>query len=150
MLRLATRLLGSSTEAEDAVQEAFVTAWRTLPGFRGDASFGTWMYRVVTNRSLNLLRARRPATDLDSVPEPATPDPQSSPSRVAESHAATHALVEAMEGLSPEQRACWVLRDLHGLPYASIAATVGISRQAVRGRVYRARRYLTEAMGAWR
>ncbi|MDX3850002.1 RNA polymerase sigma factor [Streptomyces sp. AK02-01A] len=150
MLRLATRLLGSRTEAEDAVQDAFVNAWRKLPEFRGESAFSTWMYRIVTNRCLNQLRARHLATDLDSVPEPATPDPQSSPARVAESHAATHALAGAMAGLSPEQRACWVLRELYGLPYENIAEVVGISLQAVRGRVFRARRSLTEAMSAWR
>ncbi|MFI6697392.1 RNA polymerase sigma factor [Streptomyces sp. NPDC050509] len=150
MLQLATRLLGSRTEAEDAVQDAFVSAWRKLPEFRGASAFRTWMYRIVTNRCLNQLRARRPATDLDSVPEPAAPEHRSSPARVAESHAATRALAVAMAGLSPEQRACWVLRELHGMSYEDIAETVGISLQAVRGRVFRARRYLTEAMSAWR
>ncbi|MEV7091049.1 sigma-70 family RNA polymerase sigma factor [Streptomyces sp. NPDC093085] len=150
MLQLATRLLGSRTEAEDAVQDAFVSAWRKLPEFRGASAFRTWMYRITTNRCLNQLRARRPAADLDSVPEPAAPEHQSSPVRVAESHAATRALATAMAGLSPEQRACWVLRELHGMSYETIAETVGISLQAVRGRVFRARRYLTEAMSAWR
>ncbi|MFD5029131.1 RNA polymerase sigma factor [Streptomyces sp. NPDC058405] len=150
MLRLATRLLGSRTEAEDAVQEAFVKAWRKLPEFRGESAFRTWMYRIVTNRCLNQLRARHPATDLESVPEPAAPDPESSPVRVAESHAAGRELAAAMGGLSPEQRVCWVLRELHGMSYENIAETVGISLQAVRGRVFRARRYLTEAMSAWR
>ncbi|MFF5566932.1 RNA polymerase sigma factor [Streptomyces sp. NPDC012623] len=150
MLRLAARLLGDRTEAEDAVQDAFVNAWRKLPEFRGESAFRSWMYRIVTNRCLNRLRARRPATDLDSVPEPAAPEYRSSPARAAESHAATRALAVAMTGLSPEQRACWVLRELHGMSYENIAETVGISQQAVRGRVFRARRYLTEAMSAWR
>lgn len=55
-----------------------------------------------------------------------------------------------MAGLSPEQRACWVLREWHGMSYENIAEAVGISLVAVRGRVFRARRYLTEAMSAWR
>lgn len=150
LLRLATRLLGSRTDAEDAVQDAFVSAWRRIPEFRGDASFQTWMYRIVTNRCLNLLRARRPTQDLGSVPEPSAPEHASSPVRAAESTAAVEALTRAMAGLTPEQRACWVLRELHALPYEDIAEVVGISLQAVRGRVFRARRYLTEAMGAWR
>ncbi|WP_050513908.1 RNA polymerase sigma factor [Streptomyces capuensis] len=151
LLRLATRLLGSRTDAEDAVQDAFVSAWRRIPEFRGDAAFATWMYRIVTNRCLNLLRTRKPLTqDLGSVPEPTAPEHASSPVRAAESTAAVEALTRAMDGLTPEQRACWVLRELHGLPYEEIADVVGISHQAVRGRVFRARRYLTEAMGAWR
>lgn len=150
MLQLAIRLLGNRADAEDAVQDAFVSAWRKLPEFRREASFPTWLYRIVTNRCLNRLRARRPAADLDSVPERAAPEHETSPARAVESRAAVAALAEAMAGLSPEQRVCWVLREMQGLSYESIAETVGISLQAVRGRVFRARRYLTEAMSAWR
>ncbi|MGW5860772.1 RNA polymerase sigma factor [Streptomyces sp. NPDC055239] len=149
-LRLATRLLGSRQEAEDAVQESFVSAWRKLPEFRGDAQFGTWVYRIVTNRCLNVLRSRRPVVALDGLPEPPAPEHAFSPARAAEAHAAVEDLARAMEGLSPEQRVCWVLRELDGASYESIAETVGISPEAVRGRVFRARRYLTEAMAAWR
>ncbi|MFH8367921.1 RNA polymerase sigma factor [Streptomyces sp. NPDC018031] len=150
LLQLARRLLGNDGEAEDAVQEAFVSAWRRLPEFRGDAAFGTWMYRIVTNRCLNALRSRRRTQPLESVPEPAAPEHQSSPARAAESAASVHALATALAGLTPEQRACWVLRELHGLPYEDIAAAVGIGEPAVRGRIFRARRYLTEAMDTWR
>ncbi|MFJ7206587.1 RNA polymerase sigma factor [Streptomyces sp. NPDC098789] len=150
MLRLATRLLGSVSEAEDAVQEGFVSAWRGLPEFRGEAGFGTWIHRIVTNRCLNALRARRPVTDLDAVPEPAAPEHRASPARAAESRATAEALNVAMAGLSSEQRVCWVLREVEGVPYETIADTVGISQEAVRARVFRARRCLTEAMAAWR
>ncbi|MFD3682955.1 RNA polymerase sigma factor [Streptomyces sp. NPDC058613] len=150
MLRLAANLLGSRSEAEDAVQEAFVSAWRKLPEFRGDAGFGTWMHRIVTNRCLNTLRSRRPVADLDEVPEQPAPDHLNSPARAAESQAAVRALGEAMALLSPEQRACWVLREIETMPYETIAEMVGISQEAVRARVFRARRCLTEAMGAWR
>ncbi|GAB3665625.1 RNA polymerase sigma factor [Streptomyces sparsus] len=147
---LGMRMLGSRADAEDAVQEAFVSAWRRLPEFRGDAAFLTWMYRIVTNRCLNLLRARRPTEQLDAVGEPSAPDHGSSPARAAETTAAVKDLTEALARLSPEQRACWVLRELHGLGYREIAGVVGISEQAVRGRIFRVRRYLTEAMSAWR
>ncbi|MEU8777101.1 sigma-70 family RNA polymerase sigma factor [Streptomyces sp. NPDC048606] len=150
MLQLAERLLGNGAEAEDAVQDAFVSAWRKLPEFRGEAGFATWLHRIVTNRCLNLLRARRTTADLDTVPEPAAPEHQSSPVRAAESHAAADDLGRAMRALSAEQRVCWVLREIEGLPYESIASTVRISPEAVRARVFRARRVLTEAMAAWR
>ncbi|WP_030748914.1 RNA polymerase sigma factor [Streptomyces griseus] len=150
MMQLAERLMGSQAEAEDAVQDAFVSAWRSLPEYRGEAGFGTWLYRIVTNRCLNLLRARRPAADLDAVAEPAAPEHQSSPARAAESHAAVRDLAHAMESLSAEQKVCWVLREIEGQPYETIAQTVGIRPEAVRARVFRARRMLTEAMAAWR
>ncbi|MCL2733649.1 MAG: sigma-70 family RNA polymerase sigma factor [Actinomycetia bacterium] len=150
LLRLAARLLGDPAEAEDAVQDAFLGAWRRLPEFRGEAAFGTWMHRIVTNRCLNILRARRPVADLSEVPEPAAPEHSSSPVRAAESHAAARALAGALALLSPEQRVCWILRERDGLPYEEIAEMVGIAADAARARVFRARRCLTEAMTAWR
>lgn len=150
LLQMATRLLGDRTEAEDAVQEAFVSAWRKLPEFRGESAFGTWMYRIVTNKCLNTLRARRPVAALEAVPEPVAPEHQVSPARAVEGQAAVEALTQAMEVLSPEQKVCWVLRELNGLSYEAVADIVGISQEAVRGRVFRARRQLTEAMVAWR
>ncbi|GAB3484665.1 RNA polymerase sigma factor [Nocardiopsis coralliicola] len=150
LVRLGTRLLGDRTEAEDAVQDAFISAWRRLPEFRGGAAFGTWMYRIVTNRCLNLLRARQPSTDWGGVPEPPAPEHAVAPERIVEGRAAVRDLQDAMAGLSAEQRACWVLRELDGQPYDFIADTVGITQQAVRARVFRARRHLTTALGAWR
>ncbi|WP_037575061.1 RNA polymerase sigma factor [Phaeacidiphilus oryzae] len=150
LLHLAVRILGNRADAEDAVQEAFVSAWRRLPEFRRDSAFLTWMYRIVTNRCLNQIRSRRPTADWDAVPEPAAPESQSSPARAAESSAAVQALTRVLAELPPEQRACWILRELHGLSYEDIAEAVGASQTTVRGRIYRVRRYLTEAMGAWR
>ncbi|MBT2544849.1 RNA polymerase sigma factor [Streptomyces sp. ISL-44] len=150
MLRLAARLLGNGVEAEDAVQESFVSAWRRLPQFRGEAAFGSWMYRIVTNRCLHILRSRHSDRPLDSVPEPSAPDHQFSPPRTAEAADSVRALAAALERLTPEQRACWVLRELHGMAYEEIATAVGIAETAVRGRIFRARRSLTEAMEPWR
>lgn len=150
LLALAHHLLGNRTDAEDAVQDSFLSAWRRLPEFRHGASFGTWMYRIVTNRCLSTLRRRPHTLPLDTVPEPATRDPGSSPPRVAETDAATAALAAALRELNPDQRACWVLRELHGLHYEEIAHVTGTSEQTVRGRLFRARHALQEAMRPWR
>ncbi len=79
LVRLATRLLGDRAEAEDAVQDAFVSAWRRLPEFHGRAAFGTWIYRIVTNRCLNMLRARKPLADLEDAGEVPAPETTASP-----------------------------------------------------------------------
>jgi RNA polymerase sigma-70 factor (ECF subfamily) len=150
LLALARHLLGNPADAEDAVQDAFLSAWRRLPEFRGDAAFRTWMYRIVTNRCLNTLRSRIPALPLDTVPEPAARDADSAPAHAAESDAAATALAQALTGLSPDQRVCWLLRELHGLRYEEIAQITGTSEQTVRGRLYRARRSLTKEMDPWR
>lgn len=150
LIRLATRLLGSLPEAEDAVQDALIAAWRKLPQFQHQSSFRTWMYRIVTNRCLNILRSRRPLAPLEAAGEVPAPDHSASPTRIAESRAAAGELQAALTSLSPEQRTCWVLRELDGQPYEFIADAVGISQEAVRARIFRARRRLTQELGAWR
>ncbi|KPI07509.1 RNA polymerase, sigma-24 subunit, RpoE, ECF subfamily [Actinobacteria bacterium OK074] len=150
LIRLATRLLGNRTEAEDAVQDAFISAWRTLPEFQGRSAFGTWIYRIVTNRCLNVLRARRPVAPLEAAGEVAAAEYTTSPARITEGRDAVRELREALDLLSAEQRACWVLRELDGRSYEFVADAVGISQEAVRARVFRARRCLTQALGAWR
>ncbi|MER5963542.1 sigma-70 family RNA polymerase sigma factor [Streptomyces sp. NPDC002057] len=150
LLGLATRLLGSRTEAEDAVQEAFISAWRRLPEFQGRSAFGTWLYRIVTNRCFNVLRGRTAAVPLEAAGDVAAAEHTVSPARIAEGRDAVRELRDALDLLSAEQRACWVLRELDGQSYEFIAEAVGISQEAVRARVFRARRCLTQALGAWR
>ncbi|MFJ6737937.1 RNA polymerase sigma factor [Streptomyces sp. NPDC091279] len=150
LLRLATRLIGERSEAEDAVQDAFISAWRRLPEFHGRSAFSTWMYRIVTNRCLNILRSRRPSSPLEAAGEIHAPEYTASPARIAEARGAVRELRAALDDLSPEQRACWVLREWDGQSYEFIADAVGISQEAVRARVFRARRSLTQALGAWR
>lgn len=147
---LAVRLLGDPAEAEDAVQEAFISAWRRLPDFRGEAAFSTWMYRIATNRCLNTARGRRPTVPLDSVRRVLSPSETDSPERAAMRSDRLAALERALAGLPSGLRACWVLREVDGLGYTEIAAIVGASPDAVRGRIYRARTRLAEVMRPWR
>ncbi|MEU6405870.1 sigma-70 family RNA polymerase sigma factor [Streptomyces sp. NPDC046985] len=150
MVRLATRMLGRRGEAEDAVQDAFVSAWRRLPEFQGRSAFGAWIHRIVANRCLNVLRARRPAAPLEAAGEIPAPEHAVSPERIAEAREEVRRMRAALDLLSAEQRACWVLRELDGRSYAFVADAVGISQEAVRARVFRARRTLTRALGARR
>ncbi|MEU8981355.1 RNA polymerase sigma factor [Streptomyces sp. NPDC058467] len=150
LLAMAFHTLGNVQDAEDAVQDAFISAWRRLPEFRHASAFSTWMYRITVNRCLNSLRRRPAPVPLNSVAEPAAPGVRSSPTRSAEQDALTDALVDALGALEPQQRLCWILRELHGLPYAQIAQVTGTTEQTVRGRLYRARRTLKEALGPWR
>jgi len=150
LLALAYRMLGNASDAEEAVQDALISAWRRLPEFRGDATFRTWMYRIVTNKCINVLRGHAPPVPLDVVPEPTAHDVSGEPARAAEGEAATAALARALRELRPAQRACWVLRELHGLSYEEIARVVGESEPTVRGRLFRARRTLVKEMASWR
>jgi RNA polymerase sigma-70 factor (ECF subfamily) len=147
LYRLAVRVMGDPGEAEDALQEALLDAWRRIGRFRGDSAFSTWMYRVVTNRCMGMLRRRRPVP-VDRLDDTAAaPD---SPERAAEADAGMAALGQALQGLRDELRICWVLRELEGLGYTDIAQITGASEDAVRGRIHRARVQLAEVMRPWR
>ncbi len=147
--RLAARILTRPADAEDAVQDAFISAWRRLPDFRGESSFSCWLSRIVVNRALNLARARQSTVPLEGAGDVAEAGGRS-PERRAEAGAALSALRAALATLTPRQRACWLLAEVHGMSYQEIAAVVRSTPQAVRGRIFRARRDLAEAMRAWR
>lgn len=70
---LCLRMLGSPAEAQDVVQEIFLTAWRRLPEIQTDGAFGGWLYRSATNRCLNVLRSRKPTVEFDETSTPIAP-----------------------------------------------------------------------------
>lgn len=146
LYRLAVRVIGDRAEAEDALQESLIDAWRRIGSFRGDAAFTTWMYRIVTHRCLAMLRRRRPvpADPDDTVAAPGSTE------HTVEVEAQLAALRIAVDGLSPDLRVCWALRELEGLGYAEIAQITGAGEDAVRGRIHRARIRLAEVMRPWR
>lgn len=152
--RLCLRMLGgTNAEAEDVTQEVFLTAWRRLPDIEQDAAFGAWLYRTATNRCLNLLRRRRPTTEFDEQTTPATAGPSMAdgdPARATLNAQAMEALTSALAQLPPQQRACWLLREVHQRSYEEIAQLLGTTSGAVRGRIARARVELAEVLAPWR
>lgn len=149
MFRLSAKMLADRAEAEDVVQDVFLTAWRRLGQLQDGSAFAGWMYRATTNRCLNVLRKRQPAAEVD-------PDTTASPRRDLHPEHATQvqgqmeALTAALQRLTPEQRACWLLREVHGRSYEEIGEIVGANVTAVRGRIARARLQLAEEMKPWR
>ncbi|MEV0359442.1 sigma-70 family RNA polymerase sigma factor [Nocardia sp. NPDC050697] len=149
MYRLAVRVLADRADAEDVIQEVFLTAWRRLDQLEDEAAFVGWLYRMTTNRCLNVIRARRPRAELD--PETAaSPHTDTWPEHAVQVSSQLGALTAALETLTPEQRACWLLREVDGLSYEEIADAVGAGPAAVRGRIARARAQLSEVMEPWR
>jgi RNA polymerase sigma-70 factor, ECF subfamily len=144
--RVAVRMVGNEADAQDLAQEAFLRAWRGLGGFRGDSSFSTWLYRIVTTTCLKFLRGRPPRTQpLDDTSEA----PAGRPDEVIEARARHTALLRAIAALRPEQRAALVLREFEGCSYEEIAAIMGITVPAVKGRLHRARLELLQISRAW-
>jgi len=149
LFRLAVRMLASRGDAEDVVQEAFLTAWRKLAGLNEDAAFVSWLYRMVTNRCLNMIRDRHTTVDVD-LTQRESRGPSSRPEHLVEVSEQLAAVTAALQRLTGEQRACWLLREVHGRSYEEIAQAVGVTTTAVRGRIARARAQLTELMAPWR
>jgi RNA polymerase sigma-70 factor (ECF subfamily) len=147
--QLALRMTASGADAEDITQEVFLTAWRRLPELREDAAVVGWLYRTATNRCLNLLRSRKPTSEIDEAVV-ASERPGDDPLRGAENSAQRAALIDALAQLQPTQRAVWLLREVHGRSYDEIAALVDTTPDAVRGRLARARAQLAERMTSWR
>lgn len=149
MFRLAVRMLASRGDAEDVVQEVFLTAWRRLARLHEEAAFVGWLYRMVTNRCLNVIRDRHATVDVD-LAQRESRAAGSRPERTVEVSEQLAAVTVALQRLTGEQRACWLLREVHGRSYEEIAQAVGVTPTAVRGRIARARAQLTEMMAPWR
>ena len=149
---LALRMTGSPDDALDLSQEAFLRAWRGLSGYRFDASFSTWLYRLTGNVCIDFLRRRKKEktiplyyTDEENeeqeLPRPPTPLPHPAPAtedqallRLEQSQVA-----EAMAKLEPEYRQALILRVIDGLSYAEIAAATDVPEGTVKSRIARAR-----------
>lgn len=142
------RMLNASDEVDDIVQESFVTAWQRLPELEDPAKVRSWLMRIVTRKTVDRIRARRPHADIDEV-EQAAPA-AAAPPRVAEARAGVEALNEALRELPDDQRECWVLREIGGYTYDEIAEQLGIPVTTVRGLLARARKYIIVRMEEWR
>jgi len=132
-LTLAYQMLGNSEDAEDVAQEAFVRVFQSLRGFRGQAAFSTWLYRIVTNLCLGRIRTRRPCAPLDEAVAPVTQEV--SCGRMAETLVTRQVLAKMDPGL----RAVLLLREQGELSYQEIAAALGLPLGTVRSRLSKAR-----------
>jgi len=163
--RLACRLTGSDTDAQDVLQETFLAVYRGLASFRGASRFSTWLYRITTNAALGHRRARRrrPTESLEEFLPRFDEDGQHTP-EASELRAASQAdalldgklLAEearsALERLPDLYREAFVLRDLEELETSEVADLLGVDAATVRQRVHRARLmlrgYLSHLVGA--
>jgi RNA polymerase sigma-70 factor (ECF subfamily) len=142
------RALGETGAADDAAQEAFITAWRRIGEIRAEQAFAAWMYRIVTTRAINTARSHKREAGLDEALLP--PWRAGDPEQHALAGDLRAALTRALGTLTARQRACWVLRELEGLSYDEIADITRASPDAVRGRIHRARVRLAQELISWR
>ncbi len=148
--RLAGRLLGTRvSDLEDVIQEVFVQVFRSLPNFRGDSRFTTWLHRVTVNVTLMHLRAQRSRPQLgpELAVEPAAPE-DTSPMHDAARNERMRALYRILDSLSDKKRTVFILHDLEGVAAADIGKVVGAPVLTVRTRLFYARREVYAAMAA--
>ena len=143
MRSLAYRLLGSRSAMDDALQDAYLKAYRTLGSYDGRRSaFSTWLYTIVYSTCLDHLRSRkrRSEINLDTIVEPAASDDH------AERHADQDALDTALGDLPPDQAAAVLLVDGDGCSYDEAAAILGVRAGTIASRLNRAHKTLRDAL----
>lgn len=152
LFAVLVRFLGSSEEAEEVTQEAFLRAWRGIGGFRGDSAFFTWLYRIGINEAKR--RGGRSAaaprtTSLEGRPEAEVPDLTHAPEASADQAELQAVLDAAIRELRPNYRAALILRDVEGLSTAEAAAAMGLGEAAFKSRLHRGRLTVRKAVAEY-
>jgi RNA polymerase sigma-70 factor, ECF subfamily len=158
LYRLAYRMTGNSHDAEEVVQEAFLRGYQKLSQFTGNSNFGTWLYRIAANYSIDRLRQRRvdearhlspsrsgeDGTEFD--PTALIKDPSASPERLAANAQLATRMQRALDTLTPAERTAVVMRHWEGCPIDEIAAVLKSNSNATKNTVFRAVAKLRKAL----
>ena len=147
---LALRMTGDPEDAADMAQEAFIKAYSSLSGYRGDSKFSVWLYRIVSNVCLDFLRAKKrrqtvslSVTDDDGEDtELDIADESKSPERIFERAMTRDAVRRGLAALTPEYRQILILRELQAMSDKEIAEVLGLESGTVKSRIFRARKKL--------
>ena len=152
VLNITARMLGPAAEAEDVAQETFVAAFRSLAGFQLDAKFSTWLYRIAVNKCHDALRTRRPGTvSMDAVDDDGERQTyeavdEQTPHWELEQVELAWELDQAIDALPAIYRESFVLKHIEGLDYDEMSEILGVNRDALKMRVYKARTLLCRSL----
>jgi RNA polymerase sigma-70 factor (ECF subfamily) len=154
LYRLAYRMTGSETDAEDLVQETFLKAWKQRSKFDGRASFGTWLHRICANCSLDLLRSRKRRQEMSTETNGAESEDlmdrvaadAPSPERLMLSDEVSGILTVAMAELTSVERTAFVMRHYEGVGIEEIAEALGVQSGAAKHSIFRAVQKLRRAL----
>ncbi len=151
---LCLKMLGNQEDAEDCLQEVFIKAYKALPGFREEARFSTWLYRIAYNEALMKMRKKtidtvpldRPVEleegDVDRDLADWTTDPRAD----VMNDELSEVLVQHVNELDPDNRIVFLMRDVHGMSTSDTAEALGLSVPAVKSRLHRARLFLRQRL----
>ena len=156
---LALRIVQNPHDAEDVTQQAFLSALENLAGFREEARFATWLYRIATHAALKIIRKRKgldtvsleeatePREGTDEIPHPEfIADWRQSPEELVHRHETQRLLDDALAQLDEKHRLVFLLRDVEGLSVKETGETLGLSEANVKVRLLRARLQLREQL----
>ncbi len=156
---LAMRMLRQEQDAEDVTQQTFLSVLENLDGFRGEASFSTWLLRIATHAALKIIRKRKglevvsleeatePADHSDSIPHPEfIADWRQSPAQLVQTREVGRLLEEALARLDEKHRLVFLLRDVEGLSIKETAEALGLTEANTKVRLLRARLQLREQL----
>jgi RNA polymerase sigma-70 factor (ECF subfamily) len=153
VFRLAHRMTGNASDAEDVVQETFLKAYRQLSRFESRANFGTWVHRIAVNCSIDLIRARphreagHDPTDLEQLGAADTAEPGlPSPERLMLSAEVQARIADAMTSLSKMERAAFALRHFEGQSIDEISRALGLKTNATKHSIFRAVKKMRQAL----
>lgn len=163
VFRLVNSILRDAHSASDVCQEVWLSVWRNLGTFRGDAKFSTWIHPIATRRAIDHLRRRRRwfsrflpfASDVeattddsgDRVPVAAEATDENDPRQDLDTAERNERFLRVIETLPPKHRAVLALREVQGLSYDEMANHLGIARGTVMSRLFHARRLLAKKLG---
>lgn len=146
VFRLALRMCGSEADADEVAQEAFLSAWKALPNFRGESQFSTWLYQLTTHAAIDLMRREKRQIAAADITEVNAADPAPSPQQQAEQSEQREIVRDAILQLAPEQREVVVLRFMEELSYEEIGAVLKLPPGTVKSRLNRAKAQLKEIL----
>jgi len=145
------RLVNNAEDAQDIVQESFLSAYQSLESFKGDSQFFTWLYRIAVNTAMSMKRRRKETVSIETgrdanqgIVEPHDPSESSRPSHALEQQELDVRIQQALQRMTPEHRAVLILKDMEGQKYEEMAEILQVPVGTIRSRLHRARIELKE------
>lgn len=150
MYAVALRMFGNREDAQDSLQEAMLRVYRSIGGFKGQSSFGTWVYRITMNTCLDEIRRKKnkQSASLDNMLDQgwAPTDEGASPEKRVMQQEMLKSIAQSIQELPEDMRSAIIMRDVHGYSYEEIADTLNVNVGTIKSRISRGREKLREKL----
>lgn len=148
---VAFRFINDPQDAEDITQEVFIRLWKNLHTYKQEVKLTTWLYKIVTNRSLDFLKSRhgRQRKNKIDIDDTHFVQDRSTPEKEFQQRELSQIIHAAADELTPKQKAVFILRDLEGLAPEEVSETLSMSLGNVKSNLFHARQKMTEKLKAY-